>query len=177
MKCLIHAWHSHEGELRRWLISRLGNPADAEDLLQDVFEKAMLQGERFCSVENARAWLFRVARNALVDRYRMQRDQVELPENMAAIEDESEAVDELSECLPRVLSELSDEDREVITLCDLDGISQQRFAELKGISLPAAKSRIQRARKRMRQQLEIGCQVQLDETGNVCCFVPLPTLK
>jgi len=63
MKCLIHAWHSHEGELRRWLITRLGNPADAEDLLQ---------GERFCSVENARAWLFRVARNRLIDRYRMR---------------------------------------------------------------------------------------------------------
>jgi len=177
MKCLIHAWHHHEGELRRWLIVRLGNPADAEDLLQDVFEKAMLQGERFCSIDNARAWLFRVTRNALIDRYRMQRDQVELPENMAAAEDESEAVDELSECLPRVLSELSDEDREVITLCDLDGMSQLRYAQMKGVSLAAGKSRIQRARKRMRQHLESGCQVQLNDAGNVCCFVPRPTLK
>jgi RNA polymerase sigma-70 factor (ECF subfamily) len=177
MKCLIHAWHHHEGELRRWLVSRMGNADDAEDLLQDVFEKAMLQGERFCSIDNARAWLFRVTRNALIDRYRMQRDQVELPENMTAAEDESEAVDELSECLPRVLSELSDEDREVITLCDLDGMSQQRYAQIKGVSLPAAKSRIQRARKRMRQHLESGCQVQLNDAGNVCCFVPRPALK
>ena len=74
MKCLIHAWHHHERELHRWLVSRLDNPADAEDMLQDVFEKAMLQGEKFCSLENARAWLFRVARNALIDRYQMQRD-------------------------------------------------------------------------------------------------------
>jgi len=177
MKCLIHAWHHHEGELRRWLLSRLGNPADAEDLLQDVFEKAMLQGERFCSVENARAWLFRVARNALVDRYRMQRDQVELPDDLSFDEPESDAVEDLSECLPRVLSELSAEDREAITLCDLDGMSQQRYAEMKGISLPAAKSRIQRARKRMRQRLENGCQVQLNEAGNVCCFVPRPALE
>jgi len=176
MKCLIHAWHHHEGELRRWLISRLGSSADAEDLLQDVFEKAMLQGEQFCSVENARAWLFRVARNTLIDSYRMQRDQVELPDDLSHDEAESDAVEDLSECLPRVLSELSADDREAITLCDLDGISQQRFADLKGISLPAAKSRIQRARKRMRQRLEIGCQVQRDTAGNICCFVARPPM-
>ena len=177
MKCLIHAWHQHEGVLRRWLTSRLGNPADAEDLLQDVFEKAMLQGERFCSVENARAWLFRVARNALVDRYRMRRDQVELPDDLPLDEAESEAVEDLSECLPRVLSELSADDREAITLCDLNGISQQRFADLKGISLSAAKSRIQRARRRLRQTLETNCQVRRDQAGKVCCFVPRPPVE
>jgi len=172
MKCVIQAWHQHESELHRWLFSKLKNPTDAEELLQDVFEKAMLQGEKFCSIKNARAWLFRVARNALIDRYRMQHDQVELPDNLTVIEDEPEAVDKLSECLPRILSELSDEDREVITLCDLNAISQQRYAQMKGISLSAAKSRIQRARKRLQHTLEINCQVKRDSTGNVCCFVP-----
>jgi len=176
-KCLINAWHNHEGELRRWLISRLGNTNDADDLLHDVFEKAMLQGKRFCTVENARAWLFRVARNALIDRYRLQRDLVELPDDIAADVPESEAVEDLSECLPRILSELSEQDREVITMCDLDGVSQQGYAQVKGVSLAAAKSRIQRARKRMRRQLESGCKVQFNEAGNVCCFVPRDPLK
>jgi len=67
--------------LRGWLISRLDNAADADDLLQDVFEKAMLQGERFCTVENRRAWLYRVTRNALIDRYRLKRELVELPDS------------------------------------------------------------------------------------------------
>jgi len=177
MKCLIRAWHNHEAELRRWFISRLGNTADADDMLQDVFEKAMLKRERFCSVENARAWLFRVARNALIDRYRLKREQLELPDDIVADIPESEAVDNLSECIPRVLSELSEDDREVITRCDIEGMPQQRYAQMKGVSLAAAKSRIQRARKRMRQRLESGCQIQLDETGNVCCFVPRPPLK
>jgi len=177
MKCLINAWHHHEGELRRWLVSRMGSADDAEDLLQDVFEKAMLQGERFCSVENARAWLFRVARNRLVDQYRMQHHQVELPKNLTEDLQEPEPVEDLSECLPRILSELSQEDREAITLCDLNGVSQQEYADLRGISLSASKSRIQRARKRMRQRLESGCQVQLNEAGNVCCFVPRPPLS
>jgi len=177
MRCLIRAWDKHEAELRGWLISQLGSTTDAEDLLQDVFEKAMLQGEQFCSIDNARAWLFRVVRNALVDRYRMQRYQVELPDDLSLDEPESDAVESLSECLPRVLLELSKEDREVITLCDLEGMSQQHFADFKGISLPAAKSRVQRARRRLRQTLETNCQVRMNDVGNVCCFVPRPALK
>jgi len=177
MRCLIRAWNKHEAELRGWLVGQLHDSADAEDLLQDVFEKAMLQGDRFCSIDNVRAWLFRVARNTLIDRYRMQRNQVELPDNLSSDEVESDAVEDLSECLPRVLLELSTKDREVITLCDLEAMSQQHFADFKGISLPAAKSRVQRARRRLRQTLEINCQVRMNDVGNVCCFVPRPPLK
>jgi RNA polymerase sigma-70 factor (ECF subfamily) len=50
-------------------------------------------------------------------------------------------------CLPRVLSELSAEDREAITLCDLQGMAQAEFARTTGLSLSAAKSRVQRARR------------------------------
>jgi len=65
MNCLTVAWTAHEPELRGWLRHRLGNPAEADDLMQDLFLKALRQGERFCSVRNARAWLFEVARNTL----------------------------------------------------------------------------------------------------------------
>jgi RNA polymerase sigma-70 factor (ECF subfamily) len=63
MTCLTSAWALHEPELRGWVRHRLGNAQDVEDLLQDLFLKALRQGERFCSVQNARAWLFEVARN------------------------------------------------------------------------------------------------------------------
>ena len=68
MNCLMAAWDQYEAELRGWLRHRLGSPVDAEDVLQDVFLKAMRQGERFCAITNARAWLYEVARNALADR-------------------------------------------------------------------------------------------------------------
>ena len=60
-------------------------------------------------------------------------------------------VDLLSHCLPRVLSELSPEDREAIVFCDIQGVTQRAFAERLGLSLPAAKSRVQRARQLARQ--------------------------
>ena len=177
MNCLTTAWTAHEAELRNWVRHRLRNPEQTDDLMQDLFLKALRQGERFCSVHNARAWLFEVARNAMVDHARRIRPSEPLPDNLAAPESELAAVDRLSAaCLPRVLTELAAEDREALELCDIGGMSQKAFAELKGLSLPGAKSRIQRARQRLRARLLCACQVQLDERGQVCCFVPRPPL-
>jgi RNA polymerase sigma-70 factor (ECF subfamily) len=141
-------------------------------LLQDLFLKALRQGERFCSVHNARAWLFEVARNTLADRLRVERDTVELPEDLSEQVEEADTVDTLTACLPRVLSELDDEDREAIQLCDLQGMPQADFAKLKGLGLSAAKSRLQRARLRMKQQMTQVCQVQVDPKGHVLDFIP-----
>jgi RNA polymerase sigma-70 factor (ECF subfamily) len=174
MNCLTSAWTAHEPELRGWLRRRLANPAEADDLLQDLFLKALRQGERFCSVHNARAWLFEVARNRLADYLRVERNMVELPDDLPDYVVETEAVDTLTACLPRVLSELSAQDREVITLCDLQGMAQADFAAARGLSLSAAKSRVQRARQRLRAQMSQVCQVQLDEAGHVAYFVPRP---
>jgi RNA polymerase sigma-70 factor (ECF subfamily) len=176
MNCLMTAWHQHESELRGWLRHRIGNGVDAEDLLQDVFLKAMRQGERFCAIVDARAWLYEVARNALADRLRLARNTVELPEDLSADTGEVAAIDSLAACLPRVLSELSPEDREAITLCDLERLPQEEYARRKGLSLPGAKSRVQRARKRLRERLTQACQVRLDATGQVSDFVPRPPL-
>ena len=174
--CLIAAWSKHEAELLNFMRQRLGNTAEAEDLLHDVFLKAWAQGGRFCSVVNARAWLFEVARNTLIDRRRKSHDEIELPEDIPAEESEACVIDGLAHCVPRVLSELSEDDREAIELCDLQGMTQADYAKLKGLSLPGAKSRVQRARQRFRAQLSTACQVRFDEAGQVCCFVPRPPL-
>jgi len=52
MKCVIQGWQRHQGELYHWLLSRLGNSDDADDVLQTVFAKAISQGEKFCAVDN-----------------------------------------------------------------------------------------------------------------------------
>jgi RNA polymerase sigma-70 factor (ECF subfamily) len=172
--CLMRAWATQEPGLRGWLLHQTQDRALAEDLLQDVFLKALRQGERFCSIENARAWLFEVSRNTLADHWRRRRDSVELPDDLSLELAEPPPVDSLSACLPRVLSELSPADREAIRCCDLESMSQADYAKQLGISLPGAKSRIQRARQRLKAQLASACQVQFDADGKVCCFVPRP---
>ncbi len=177
MNCLMTAWHDHEAELRAWLRGRLGNTQDAEDMLQDLFLKALRQDKKCCEIRNARAWLFEVARNAIADRLRLRKEQVELPDDLPFEADEPVAVDTLAQCLPRALAELSHDDRDALTLCDLNGMNQAAYAELRDLTLPAAKSRLQRARKRLREHLTNVCQVRFDEMGNVCCFVPRLPVK
>lgn len=170
--CLMRAWEASERDLRSWLLHQLHDRPLAEDLLQDVFLKAMRQQADFCAIGNPRAWLFQVARNALADHWRRRHESVPLPEDLTGMDETPAPVDTLASCLPRVLTELSPEDRDVISCCDLDGMTLAAYAERIGVSLSGAKSRLQRARARLKQQLASACEVRFDEQGKVCCFKP-----
>lgn len=175
MRCVSDAWERHEGELFRFLRHRTHSDAEAQDVLQDVFLRALRQKNGLCGIDNPRAWLYTTARNLLVDRLRLTKEQVPLPDDLAAeMEEDPPPVDGLSQCLPRVLNELSAQDREAITLCDIEGVTQQDYARHIGLSLPAAKSRIQRARVRLKAHMTKVCQVSFDDTGKVESFVPRP---
>ncbi len=171
--CVVAAWKDHQGEVRRFLAHRLGDEQLAQDLLQDVFVKGMRQGSRFCEIRDPRAWLFQVARNALIDHFRLAKEHAPLPDDLPEPETEPRPpVDRLSECLDRVLSEIPPADAEILRACDLAGIHQKEFAASRGLSLAAAKSRLLRARARLRQALMRSCKVELDAAGRVCSHVP-----
>ena len=176
LPCILEAWNSYEAELRGFLIRRVSDVHLADDLLQEVFLKAVRQGLGFCAVDDPRAWLFRVARNAVIDNARLAKPLVPLPEDLAQEgEVEIEPVDRLSECLSRVLIEIPEDDAEILRRCDLEGMKQKDFAESKGLTLPAAKSRLLRARARLREMMTTNCKVTFDENGSVCCHVPRGT--
>ena len=178
MHCLDTAWKQHAPELRSWLRLRLSQPQDVDDMMQDLYMKALRQGSKFCSVQNARAWLFEVSRNAMADHLKLKREMVELPDDLpAAHPEDSSPVDNLTACLPRVLSELSPTDREAIVLCDLGDMSQADYAAQSGLKLSAAKSRLQRARQRLHERMTVACQVKTDKVGHVEDFVPRPPLE
>ncbi len=168
--CVLRAWHDHQAELRSFLIGRLDEPAMADDLLQDVFFKAMREGQNFCVLENPRAWLFRVARNALTDSHRLRKHWVPVPDHLPDERAPERApVDELDACIEATLPYLVESDRDILRACDLGPMSQDAYARAQGLSLPAAKARIRRARERLREALARRCNVILDESGNVCC--------
>ena len=167
--CVLNSWHEHEAELRGYLLHRVGDPNLADDLVQDVFLKAMRYGQGFCVLDNPRAWLFQVARNTLVDKLRLDRNAVPLPDDLVEELHETAPVDALTECLLLILAELAAEDSDILMQCDLNGVKQQVYADAHGLSLSATKSRLLRARQRMRFDLIRKCGVRFDEAGNVCC--------
>lgn len=179
--CLMQAWAHHHAELQGWLQHRLGDRPQAQDLLQDVFLKALRQGGRFCSVGNARAWLFEVARNTLTDHLRRQHPSEPLPDDVAEWPaDEPEplpVVDQLTGCLARVLTELPEADADIIRQCDLQGMRQQDYAALRGLGLPATKARLRRARLRLKAAMTEACAIQTSPQGRVDIFTPRCELK
>lgn len=182
LSCVTRAWRAHERELRAYLRHHLGENAPAEDLVQEVFLRALRQGGAFCTIEQPRAWLFQVARHALTDHWRTQRPQVPVSEAEALPQESADPrapglapVDRLSDCLLRVLGELRPDDAAIVRACDLQGQTVQTFAQAQGLSLPAAKSRLLRARERLRAQMVTACQVRFDSDGSVCSHTPRST--
>lgn len=171
--CVKAAWQAHEGELHGFLRKRLDDPAAADDVLQDVFLRAMRAGQTFCTLADPRAWLFQVARNALIDRHRALHPaepiEAHAPHLAAPEGEAAPAVDALADCLVRVLAELKPEDADVLRQCDLAGLAQRHYAQQQGLSLAAVKSRLLRARARLRERMAVVCRVQFDPAdGRVC---------
>ena len=169
--CVATAWAAYEVELRGYLRHRVADTDVADDVLQDVFVKAMRHGQGFCTLDNPRAWLFQVARNALVDRARTAHPHEAFTDELAdttQVNVQSMApVDALADCLVRTLGELPADDAAIVRACDLEGQTQRAFAQEHGLSLPAAKSRLLRARQRLRERLTKVCQVQFELDGSV----------
>lgn len=171
--CVASAWAAYGPELRGYVRHRLADTAAADDIVQEVFLKAMGRQNALCGLDNPRAWLFQVARNALVDRARTSHpgEPIEQHENdLVAEQAETPApVDMLAASLEQVMEELPAADVEILRACDIDGQRLREFAAAHALSLPATKARLLRARSRLRERLVDACKVRFDAAGAVCC--------
>ena len=169
--CVAAAWQAHHAEMLGFLTHRLSDVDTANDVLHDVFMKAMRQGHGFCELDNPRAWLFQVARNSLIDRSRAARPVDPLPSGFDELPAPESSVlapiDDLANCVTRCLGELGVDDATIVRACDLEGRTVRGFAEGHDMSLPAAKSRLLRARQRLRARLITACQVRFADDGTV----------
>lgn len=171
-RCVFRAWEQYEAELFHFLLGRLNDREAAEDLRQELFVRVLQQGHDFCTIKQPKAWLYRVARNALIDRYRTTKVFTELSEALPVPEVQRSPVESLDSCLWRNLAELSREERAIIEQCDLFGIQQKDFAAANDLSLSAVKARLLRARRKLKAVMTKNCQVGFDATGRVCCHKP-----
>jgi len=181
MNCIIDAWQKHEVELNAYLLKKLSDPDLAKELLQETFLKAIRLGKKFCDIDNPRAWLYRVINNQVTDYLRKDKvrsivsndfDEHDISEHLTETDAEAPPVADLAQCLPIALQRLRAKDSQILRLCDMGGLTQVAYAERFDLSLPAVKSKIQRARMRLKKQLKSQCQILFDREGKVCCFTP-----
>ncbi|GEA60186.1 ECF RNA polymerase sigma factor SigW [Vibrio comitans NBRC 102076] len=168
MKCLMKAWGETEHQLYGWLIKQTQSQQETEDIMQEVFLKAMKNSERFCTLEDGKSWLFRVTKNLIIDRLRKKMECEDIEEFVAPSEIPP-VMTQLQTCLPRLLPKLTDSERDIIEQCDLFGATQLDYATRNGLTLSATKARLRRARNELKHKLIVECKVEQDDSG-VCCF-------
>lgn len=150
------AVRAHEPELTL-LAERLGaSKADARDLVQDTFERALRAWDRLPAGSNVRGWLVTILHNLFIDRCRRARRAPTTPiaEEIQAPPSEEVAVpawaDVTPEQLRAALGELDDEFRHAYQLHALEGRSYREIAERLGISMSTVGTRLLRARRKLR---------------------------
>lgn len=159
--------------LRDFIRSRVAEPEDAEDIFQDVVVELTSAYRLMQPIEKMAAWLFRVARNKITDRYRKKRT-VRLEDHFRPSEDPDESsllVDELLsgdtagpdtefdrtllwQAIESALDELPAEQREVFVAHELEGRSFQQLADETGLSINTLLARKRYAVLKLRQRLQ-----------------------
>jgi RNA polymerase sigma factor (sigma-70 family) len=167
------AFENERARLRNFIRKRVADPGDADDVLQDVFYELVEAARLMQPVEQVGAWLFRVARNRIIDLFRKQKTQraAELP---AVSGDDEEAGASLEDLLPSAdlgpeaafarrllleeldaaVDELPEDQRSVFIAHELEGVSFKELAAQTGVSVNTLLSRKHYAVVYLRRRLQ-----------------------
>ncbi|EAY25235.1 sigma-70 family RNA polymerase sigma factor [Microscilla marina] len=162
-------WQRYQPQLSNFVKMNVHEASIANDVLQEIGIKLHLALDQKKVINNHQAWLFQVARNTLADAYRKeqvfpQAKNVELTSNLRAVSKNTCTCDLVIFIIQRYLPK---EYRMPLFLGDIEKLPQKEVAHLLGLSLTATKSRIQRARKKLREVVTRFFEVEQNSKGEI----------
>jgi RNA polymerase sigma-70 factor, ECF subfamily len=175
-------WEELYRNLRGFVGRRVNNPADVDDLVQAVMVRLLKGLETLRDSERLHPWVYRTARNVIIDHYRAVASRREITatddgrrdddvsSQPITEENEDAALQELASCLAPMVRQLDPSYQEAVTLTELAGVTQAEAAKRAGISFSGMKSRVQPARKRLKTVIEECCRIQLDRRGGIIAY-------
>ncbi len=171
------AWEAFHAPLHQFIRRRVADEATAEDLLQDVFLKIHQHGSSLKDARRLESWIYQITRNLIIDYYRSRHqtttsldtmETLDLPEELP----DDDIVSELLPCVQAMVLALPDQDRQALILTEYQGLTQKELGERLGLSFSGAKSRVQRAREKLKQELLACCHFELDRRGHILDYQP-----
>jgi RNA polymerase sigma-70 factor (ECF subfamily) len=169
-------WEEFHAPLQQFIRRRISDAATAEDVLQDVFLRIHQHMDSLKDVRKLEGWIYQITRNAIIDAYRERRHEtkleaaeaLDLPEELP----DDDVVSELLPCVRAMVRNLPELDRQALVLTEYQGLTQKELSERLGLSFSGAKSRVQRAREKLKQQLLDCCHFELDRRGHIIDYQP-----
>lgn len=141
-------------DIYRYIYFKVGNKWDVDDIVSEVFVRAYQHMD--ARKTDQKAWLFAIARNAVVDFYRKSGREM-ADENIDKLEalPFEESIEEMEEmnCLGKALQSLDEDQREIIALRYFAGLKYSQIAELLNIQEGAAKMRIHRILEHLKEMV------------------------
>jgi len=175
-------WLEHKEALYRFILKRVKD----EDLAKDLQQEVLLKVYNFCmnksGVGNVRSWLFQIAQHCIIDHVRKS-GKIEHVVPDFIQEEENLSYREAEEFLLPIIGFLPEAYGTPLRMSDIEGMKQAEIAEKLGLNLSATKSRIQRARQMLKNELLTCCHLETDAQGKLVGFAvrdsckPLQDLK
>jgi RNA polymerase sigma-70 factor (ECF subfamily) len=168
------AWHEFHARLRGFVRRRVRDAEAADDIVQQVFLQMHRSLTTLRSTDRVGAWLYRTARNAITDHYRTPARRREVSSGDTREIDGRHAPGSLDSpgdpaaaacaaaCLRPMIDRLPPSYRRAIERVELQGLSQRSAASAEGMSFSGMKTRVQRARTRLKAMLLEHCRIGLD---------------
>jgi RNA polymerase sigma-70 factor, ECF subfamily len=167
--------------VRRFVGARVRDDALADDLTQEIFVRVLQRLPQVKDPRRIMGWLFQIARNVVTDHFRQHRPNEPLTDQRSVDQDAGEAAldrealelhDRLASYIRSVVYNLPPAYREALIRTEYEGLSQVELARELGLSVSAAKSRVQRAREMVRATIEKCCHWEVDTYGTVVACEP-----
>ncbi len=163
--------------LLRYLRRYAGNPAVADDLLQETLIRITRGLPSFAGHASLKTWAFSIATRVAADHFRQPAHRVQIVDIDESLElfdrdmavDQRLVINEMNACVRQVIDSLPEDYRAALVLYDLEGLTAAQTAEVGGCSLPTAKIRIHRARLRLREALHEECDFYFDRENVLRC--------
>ncbi|WP_455243910.1 RNA polymerase sigma factor SigZ [Petrachloros mirabilis] len=174
-------WEQVHKGLRAFILKRVSNDAEADDILQDVFLRVHQHLDQLQAPDRLLSWMFQITRHVIIDHYRSSGRRRESSVGLAADLEGAASSDlletmpneirtELSGCLRPMLEKLPLKYREAVNLVELEGLTNKEAASRLGISVAGMKSRVQRGRRHLKKMLDDCCLIELDSRRGVSDF-------
>ncbi|NIS61473.1 MAG: sigma-70 family RNA polymerase sigma factor [Proteobacteria bacterium] len=145
-----------------FLTRRVGNPSDAEEILQAAFVKSVEKSDSIRDGETVVAWFYRLLRNAVIDYYRHRDAERRALERVAGMNTEVETPEPdferaVCQCVNDLLPTLKDDYSALLRRVDLEGASISEVSVETRMKANNTRVKLHRARTALRKQLELSC--------------------